>query len=625
MQRMNPNPISARESVRESVRLLPCPLTSYTEPMEDRIASSANEIKQRVSSLIGDSEILFRKVADTYPSFVRELERSLRESASSLSSMGAGASMDEAMRNLFESTRATIGRSTRSLDSMEERDKTLLVSLSAGIDRLSGLDAVIARIKDDSMEMELISLNAMTVALKSGAAGKAFSVITDELKRLSARTIDLTDMLTENGRTLLDHFLKYRKEVEGLEATRVQLFEGLDETIHSRFVTLESVVREIGTSLARLVELSAGVGGPIRSIMEMVQIQDLVKQSLDHVVMAMDEIVSVSSDDPLDDCVFHSRLASISISIIADVRSRLEAALAALRRDSAAVRGIVSEGESRRRAVIESYFGKGREGSSDRSFQDASRILEEIGTQSGVYMRTKGSIANSGSRLSSSVAELEGGFKAFSKILNRFRTIDIASRIEVSKQSILRTMNDTVVEMSLLTDRIAEDVDEALLTTRSFIGETKSAVRDYAENSEKDAEFIERTAGDLKDAHGRLSALQESIKRGVLDFSLFTKDFIDLLETASGGEESFERLIGALDAVSVILAAMEATSEATLRGAGGDTGGGAGGDTLRADPHSARLKEVIERFTIYAHKRVAADLGGFQVEDSVAVGDVTFF
>ena len=73
---------------------------------------------------------------------------------------------------------------------------------------------VINNIKEGSIEMELISLNAMTVALKSGTAGKAFSFITDELKKLSAQTIKLTDQLTINGKHQLTLFEKFGKKIE---------------------------------------------------------------------------------------------------------------------------------------------------------------------------------------------------------------------------------------------------------------------------------------------------------------------------------------------------------------------------------------------------------------------------
>ena len=38
-----------------------------------------------------------------------------------------------------------------------------------------------------------------------------------------------------------------------------------------------------------------------------------------------------------------------------------------------------------------------------------------------------------------------------------------------------------------------------------------------------------------------------------------------------------------------------------------------------------KLKTIINGFTIYTHKKVAGDLGGFEVEGGTEEGEVTFF
>ncbi len=40
---------------------------------------------------------------------------------------------------------------------------------------------------------------------------------------------------------------------------------------------------------------------------------------------------------------------------------------------------------------------------------------------------------------------------------------------------------------------------------------------------------------------------------------------------------------------------------------------------------SEKLKAMIDRFTIFTHKKFAAELGDFEVESSVASGEVTLF
>lgn len=581
--------------------------------MQERIG----DLRPRIHSIISGTEQLFLKFAEAYPAFVREMQRSLEGSTRSLGSLGAGTSPEDAMRALFDSTRETIAESDTRFRGMHARDNELLASLNRGIETLSGLDSVIARIKDDSIEMELISLNAMTVALKSGSAGKAFSVITDELKRLSTRTISLTELLTEDGKGLLELFKKYRLEVERLEVSQGSLFDGLDERLRGRFGALEAAVREVASSMADLITRSRGVEAPVRTIMETVQIQDIVRQSLDHVVMALDELDSVSSDDRLDDIAFRMRLAELAESILQDVRERLEAAQNSFRKESQMVRSIVAEGEKRRRTLLEGSFGAGDSGAASRSFAEASVALTGIAGQVEAYMRTKSSITMNGARLASSVEGLEKRFHAFSKILNRFRTIDIASRIEVSKQQALRSMGDTVIEMSQLTDRIGADVDEALLATKGFIADTKMAIESYAGNADHEAGLIEGTSSNLREAHGRLGVLSNSIREGALNFSLFTKEFIALLESSSHDMENSIAYIQEIDAVAAVLADFRRLSNEEL-----ERSGAAG---RYDDLHSDRLKDIINRFTIYAHKRVAAELGGFRVEDSAEIGEVTFF
>lgn len=585
--------------------------------MDVGISATTAELRTAIRGIIGDTEKLFLKLAGTYPTFVREMQRSLENSERAVGSLGSGESLESTMRNLFDSTRRVLAESASHFKEMHVRDDALLSSLNAGIEKLSGLDSVIARIKEDSIEMELISLNAMTVALKSGAAGKAFSVITDELKRLSMRTISLTELLTEDGRALLDKFRRFKVEVEKLETSQNEVFDDLDARIRERFDSLEVAVRDIGSSLAELVDRSRGVALPVRAIMETVQVQDIVRQSLDHVVLALDEIDQVSSGDPLDDLAFRRRLAELAESILADVRLSLGAALETLRSQSGSVKAIVADGDKRRRTLLEGSFGADGSGAASRSFAETSEALDRIGSQVSSYMRTKASISAEGSRLSTAVESLETRFKSFGKIINRFRTIDIASRIEVSKQAILRTMNDTVDEMSHLTDRIGADVQEALEATKSFIGETKAAIEDYSKVADEEGALVERSASSLKAAHARLSELKDSIRSGASNFNLFTPSFIALLDASSKDVETLGGIVSSIAAASSSLSSFRSTAAEALDSAGASD--------RYDDLHSDRMKEIIDRFTIYAHKQAAAELGGFDVEDAVDNGEVTFF
>lgn len=581
--------------------------------MDVRTEVSTEGLRARIRALISESERLFLRFAETYPVFVREMERSLEQSAETLSRFGTGSSLEESLHGIFEASRGVIRGANVKFQEMSERDHVLLLSLNRGIDTLASLDGVIARIKDDSIEMELISLNAMTVALKSGTAGKAFSVITEELKRLSSRTISLTEFLTDDGISLQEFFLQYRSQLEGLEKNQQDLFLGLEERIRGAFLGLEAAVRELGAALTELVERSRGVAPAVRSIMETVQHQDIFRQSLDHVVLALEEIEGVAPDSG-DDHAFVDRLTELCLAMVTDVRTSAAAALETFRSNSTSIQNIVAEGERRRRLFLESASsGAGL----DAVFRETSEKLSSIGKQVEDYMRSKDAITENGSRLSASVEALEGRFREFSKILSRFKTIDVASRIEVAKQRSLHSMTDTVLEMSELTERIGADVDEALTVTRDFIDDTRGSMSVYSTLASSEKDVVLRAQGNLQESLGELSAIKEAIQGGAKGFSLFTENFVTILRDSTKDISAFDSMVGGLDS---LIGELQAFRRLSAKATEGKPGASSDAAVL-----SGRLKEVVDRFTIYAHKQVAAELGGFHVEGGAELGEVTLF
>ncbi len=583
--------------------------------METVSVADTVDVRQRIKSLIGDSERLFLTFADTFPEFVKEMKRSLERSSSMLGSIGSGSGFENALHALFHSTRSAVSVAAGRFKDMQERDRALLFSLENGIKTLSSLDSIIARIKDDSVEMEIISLNAMTVALKSGSAGKAFSVITDELKRLSARTITLTDRLTEDGKKLLVTFESFRADVEQLEHQQSELFEGLEKRLVEPFSALEAAVRDIGGRMLDLVDRSRSIEPPVRAIMETVQLQDIVRQSLEHVLMALDEMDAVGGSS--SDLLFKSRLAELASAMVADVRSQIAGAAATIAEGTEAVSKIVEEGESKRRDLLGETGGMGGAGLAVKAFSRAAETLVSLSSQVDGYLRTKSALASNGGQLSGAVEILDRGFLEFGKILNRFKNIDVASRIEVAKQQSLRSMSDTVVEMSSLTTRIGEDVGEATLSTRGFIAETTTAIEGYTLLAEEEGLLIRESQDSLEESHRGVVRLKDALQQNARDFSLYTTDFLSLLEASKTESLRFGKMIGELQSAERQLAAFKTAADAEIARRGEIA--------VSAPEELERFRDVIERFTIYAHKQAAADIGGFRVESGVELGEVTLF
>lgn len=601
--------------------------TAILDFMNDGSTTSIDALRIRVDSLIENSERLFLGFGEIFPPFVKELKKSIEDSRSSLASLGAGQSIDEAIQNIFIKTRRTIKLASSDFSEMHKRDDILLESLNRAIITLEQLDSVITKIREDSESMELISLNAMTVALKSGHAGKAFSVITDELKRLSTRTIQVTDKLINDGHVLLKHFTGYRTDVEKLEETQTTLFNGLEERVQGSFGSLEASLEKIAVTLKSMVEQSSGLEKPVQTIMETVQLQDILRQSLDHVIMALNEIDKTDQadyDDPAEYLLFSIQLLSLSQTILTDVKAHLEKARFQFKEGSSAIHTVITKGEKGRRQLIEQFFSTSAVTPLGEDFKTSAAMLQEIKNQVESYVSLKYSISKNGERLSETVQGLEKGFKSFDKIINRFRTIDIASRIEISKQFVLRSINETVKEMTKLIDRISSDVSSALTITQGFISEIRGAIQVYTSTLKDEKHLVLDADQNLSESHGSLVALGESIRAGVQGFTLFSDTFLELLNSGTREMQGLDTIIRDCESMNAELQRLKEEAEDKLNSCGKTR--------EEADLHSQRLKDIIGRFTIYAHKQAAAEIGGFKVDsegldiiDQIESDTITFF
>jgi len=498
--------------------------------------------------------------------------------------------------------------STRYFRKAEGIEQTFLDGVEAGIHSLSRLDEIIGRIRSDSEEMEIVSLNAMTVALKSGAAGRAFSVITDELKRLSGRTIRHADDLSQAGSALLERLGALRVTLGSLTVAQTSFFESAMAALENGFTALDREVDQTAHDIRALSEEASSVRTPISSIMQEVQLQDIIRQSLDHVRLSLKaaEPIAQCSDeviiDPGEEQAFLVEITRLSASLLEDVSYQVRASLDRFNAGIAGVKAVMASVESARSSL---FAARGSEGNGN-----------DYDSKANPYISMKQKAVTDASAISDGVRRLDERFKQMNGILARFKSIVTASRIETARNKALAIVTTTVSGMMELTERLTEDVAAAGGVTRSF-GKTLSAgMTDYLSGAEDNLVLLRAKGGELKDEFARIDESRRRLWAIESEFKPFSDDFTVAISEASKSVERIEALAAELE---------------DMRGALSSCTGDDGQSAARvaaSSIHSERLRTIVDRFTIFAHKQTAARLGSLADEvdgSSAESGDVTLF
>ncbi len=507
-------------------------------------------------------------------------------------------------------SRNFIQDATRFFEKASLSERTFMKGVEESIQSLSMLDDIIDRIRADSEEMEIISLNAMTVALKSGAAGRAFSVITDELKRLSGRTIDHADDLSSAGTALLERLGALRTTLEALSETQSSFFQSARTALETGFAGLTHEVDEMAAAIRSLSAEATEVRRPISTIMQEVQLQDIIRQSLDHVRLSLKaaerEEAAVADDgesvDEMEEQAFVLEIAQLSASLLGDVAAQVRASLERFRKGMGGVDVVTSLVATRRNAM-----SMNRQGGLDGvSFKDTCTA----------YLAAKGKAVADATTIADGVRSLDERFKDMDQILARFKSIVTASRIETARNKALAIVATTVMGMMDLTERLALDVSSAGDVTRTFGKSLSVGMSDYLSGAVENQASLDAEMALLQAEFDRMENSRHRLWEAGARFNPFSDQFSMAIREANDAVGRIDALACELEDMRDVLGSY---SEEAIR---------AGVVVGNASIHSGRLKSIVERFTIFEHKQTAARIANIDAgaEDSSAEsGDVTLF
>jgi methyl-accepting chemotaxis protein len=237
-------------------------------------------IDNSLNGVIGDTE-------SSAQSIIKHVRR-LHDSATTLASYLDGTSLQagDLGKEIIESLAflSDIGAFIERLPGKMERDLSSVQALVAEIKFLSDMTSDVKAI---SLQSHLLAINAAVEASRAGAAGSAFKVVADEMRRLAGnsnamavkinRGLARAQEIVENGlQSTITESASQLADVSTAAATMAKLrdnFEGMSQYYKTRFSVVmkhnEDLVRDIGETLGQ------------------VQYQDVVRQSIERIRIAV--------------------------------------------------------------------------------------------------------------------------------------------------------------------------------------------------------------------------------------------------------------------------------------------------------------------------------------------------
>lgn len=569
-----------------------------------------NEILFSINQVSDLSEKYFLDLGNLFASLLdRESENSIQHLQSVLKTMQAG-------------NEKTTSQEDALFNDYDEKYKPLFSELNNKIETLSKLDKFIASIKEDSEQMELIALNAMVISIKSGEKGLAFSRITENLQRLSKDMFLFSDKLLEEEKQLINH-------INGLKEIFTNILgeqKNLSQEGNSGSYAINELISSVMVPLNSIETSIENVYPPIQKAMENLQYQDIIRQALNHVKSCLSQTndisnLSVGSDEELDALGFNISLFELSIKVLEDISKKISDCFVDFDKNWSVVTENLSTVETQKNSFENRFINNEVDSPEniDLRLQLIIGQYKKVIDRFSQYHLVQKDLYHTTQSITEKARTMYNVFGNLRPVMSRLHHVRILQQIEVSKNDAIKSVKDSVMDMDNLIKSAndALDVMEELLS--KFIRETATLLSSFNRLLDSDNSKMFALRKNKSSFFDELTKTRANLESIISHFQVFPFGFEKKCENVAKDLSEIQELnLNLKNLKNELKSSMEelkikqknALEERHLS------------DWVIKD---SKFRDIIDRFTITAHKEAAGKIGGFEIESGADSGNITFF
>ncbi|HTW80179.1 MAG TPA: methyl-accepting chemotaxis protein [Terracidiphilus sp.] len=259
-------------------------------------------LRQQIGDSLAESE---REVVAAIEEMSRLIESSVRQKEHIARSVESGRSLTEATREKVQSNKELIAAIQLQLEMLVAQTHSNFERIHNMAGEVCSLTPLIKVITSIATQTNLLALNAEIEAARAGTAGRGFSVVAMEVRKLAVLSTNAAAQIAEKINSTckkVEAELKTAKEaLRQQEASTAMThvvgeLDGMQQTFVKNSELLLEVIAEVDASYGETVERLSGAMGHI-------QFQDVMRQRLGHVEEALkdlrdhvQEIAEISED-----------------------------------------------------------------------------------------------------------------------------------------------------------------------------------------------------------------------------------------------------------------------------------------------------------------------------------------
>lgn len=257
-----------------------------------RYSEAALVLRKGIYSVIKQTEQAANTIASSFEAVINKATIQARQAMELLEGTQGAASngVPQSLKDFIQVSDERLNKMADEVVRVADLSVNMVRELDGVQSRTQAIDGFLLDVEKLADQTSLLALNADIEAARVGEHGRGFSVVAQEVRRLSKRSHEFSDRIRVHLKEVRTGLSKTYGDMRTLSAADMEHALQIKEDVISLTRSLEGKNREVAETVSRINEISKEIAQDVQNVVVSLQFQDITSQKLNGMLEPMDDL-----------------------------------------------------------------------------------------------------------------------------------------------------------------------------------------------------------------------------------------------------------------------------------------------------------------------------------------------